>query len=207
LISALVYVLYRLIFLTVRVREVNRPLALVNAIKTGGPLVMAHWHGDEWFFLRLWGKRPITVLSSHSEQGTRMERVLRWLGFNVTRGSSSRGGAAGLRVLVEAGKRGQFVALAVDGPKGPRHVVKPGIIQLARLTQLNIVPLVGTSSRHLLLKKSWNQARLPLPFSRVTIAYGPPISVARDANENEAEAARLCLEDSLKKLSTSRQAT
>ncbi|WP_423246900.1 DUF374 domain-containing protein [Spectribacter hydrogenoxidans] len=64
-------------------------------------------------------------------------------------GSSSRGGARGLKGLIRLCRGGHNVSIAVDGPRGPRHQVKPGVFPIARLSGGVIVPVgIACSHRH-----------------------------------------------------------
>src|SRR5690606_36476314 len=101
----------------------------------------AHWHGDELVLVGYYSFRRLAVLSSLSKDGTLMAKTLQLLGYEVFRGSSSKGGARGLIGLIRAVKAGSQAALAVDGPKGPIYEVKPGIVDLAARTGMPIVPL------------------------------------------------------------------
>ena len=137
-------------------------------------------------------------MASRSKDGELQGSFLSGLGYHVVRGSSSRGGAGGLKGLLDAVVKQKFNAsLAVDGPRGPIHQVKPGILKLAQVTKRPLIPgVVGTSAKYV-FKKSWNQAFLPLPFAQSVIIYGEPILVPRDADEALLEKLRLELEAKL----------
>lgn len=172
----------------------------------GTPAVYAHWHGDELLLVGAFSGQNMAVMSSWSRDGTLMSMVLRWLGYRVSRGSSSKGGCAGLKGLVDAVKDGSDASLAVDGPRGPYHTVKPGVLKLAQLTGSPIVPGACAARRRYLFKKAWNKCYLPLPFSRCAIVYGKPFRVAPDASEAELEKTRLSLQEQLVQLAASAEA-
>jgi lysophospholipid acyltransferase (LPLAT)-like uncharacterized protein len=94
-----------------------------------------------------------------------------------------------VRLLVE----GYRASMAVDGPKGPLHKVKPGVFELSRLGKARIVPVGAASSRSIVFHKSWNKARLPKPFARVAIVFGEPWrAMGKEASaKEEALALRL----------------
>src|SRR3990172_3764538 len=107
--------------------------------------------------------RRSSDLSRHRD-GELIARAMRAFGFSAVRGSTTRGGSSALRVLVAEGRRGRGLAGTPDGPKGPRGVVQPGVIQLARLTGLPVFPLAFGASK----KKSWTRgmafsSRIPSP--------------------------------------------
>src|SRR5262245_36237552 len=99
-----------------RVVEVNRPIVAPG----GKSFVCAHWHGDELLLVGRFNLRPMAVMGSRSRDGELMKRILEWFGFTVVRGSSTRGGAGGLKGLIDSVlKRNLHASLAVDGPRGP----------------------------------------------------------------------------------------
>lgn len=154
----------------------------------GESKIYAHWHGDELLMMKMGQFRNMAVMASRSKDGELMAWVLKLLGFKVVRGSSSRGGAGGLKGLLDAVKKqGCHTSLAVDGPRGPIYEVKPGIVAIAQKTGKVIVPTAGASGSRFVFKKAWNQCYLPLPFSKCVVIYGDPISVSENATEEKLE--------------------
>jgi lysophospholipid acyltransferase (LPLAT)-like uncharacterized protein len=87
------------------------------------------------------------ILISRHRDGELIQRIVARFGFQAIRGSSTRGGALALRQLIRLGRSGVDLVVTPDGPKGPRQVVQPGVIQLARATGLPIVPLTFSCSK------------------------------------------------------------
>jgi len=160
----------------------------------GGPCIYAHWHGDELILIRRYAFFGKAVMASLSKDGSMLSVGLEKLGFFVVRGSSSRGGIGGLKALVDAILKGKDVALAVDGPRGPRHEVKAGVLKLAQLSGRPILPLAASAESKFTFKKSWNQSFMPYPFSRVAVTYGDLFWVPRKLTETEFEEKRRELE-------------
>jgi lysophospholipid acyltransferase (LPLAT)-like uncharacterized protein len=122
---------------------------------------------------------------------------VRRFGFVTVRGSSSRGGAGGLLSLARAIRRGHSVVVVPDGPRGPREVLKPGVVSLARLTGAHVVPAaLGASSEW--RARSWDEFRIPKPFSHCVLRLGEPISVPRDLDGAGEETARKEIEAALR---------
>lgn len=160
-----------------------------------GKAIYAHWHGDELALIGPYASENLAVLVSLSRDGEALNRWLSKIGYTVVRGSSSRGAVSGLKALVDAVQvGGRSASLAVDGPRGPRGVVKPGVVKLSQLTQCPIVPGVAVASRAWVFTRSWNQCFLPKPFARVGVLYGKPIYVPQDISENDLSAIRLAVE-------------
>ena len=129
----------------------------------------------------------LTILVSHSKDGENMAKAVRFLGYNVKRGSSSRGGAAGLIALIKAVREGRSVVLAVDGPRGPRGTCKPGIVRLAQKTGVPLYPVGVATSKKWTFEKSWNKTYIPLPFSRQVVLVGEPFLFPPSSTDEEME--------------------
>jgi lysophospholipid acyltransferase (LPLAT)-like uncharacterized protein len=145
------------------------------------PWVLCFWHGDQMPLLCWKRRRPTVALVSHSTDGQMQARALRLQGMVVERGSSSRGGSAGLRAIVRRLSRGHDAAFAVDGPRGPQFHVAPGAGTAARLAGGRLVPMGSASPRGLTLERAWDRFRIPLPFSRVAVVLGAPLEPTANA--------------------------
>ena len=139
------------------------------------PLVFAVWHGQ--LVPPLWHRRHehiALLVSAHRDGGYLADAALAW-GYRVFRGSSTRGGAHGLRQVVRALLGGGDAAFAADGPRGPSGLAKPGPWAAARLAQAAIVP-VGTHASVGWHLGSWDRMQIPAPGASVRIVYGEPLS-------------------------------
>jgi lysophospholipid acyltransferase (LPLAT)-like uncharacterized protein len=101
--------------------------------------------------------------------------------------------------LIKLARSGQDVAVTPDGPKGPRHVAKLGVIQLAKASGLPIGPVAFACSKKKLFA-SWDRYMVPYPFSTGLFCYGRPLWVSREADETALETARVELETVLNQL-------
>ena len=153
-----------------------------------GPVVFCFWHGRQAGLFAHPRPRPVAVLASLSRDGALQARILARLGFDVHRGSSSRGGAAGLKSLIGALRGGADAAFAVDGPRGPVGVAKPGAILAARAAGAAIVPIAVRASRRWVFAKAWDGYALPVPFAAVEIVRGGAIPAASASPEDVAAA-------------------
>ena len=137
-------------------------------------IILAFWH-DQLFLMALGYRGPgATVLISASRDGEYIARAMRYFGIGSVRGSSNRGGRAAFRELLELAKSDRDLVITPDGPKGPRHQVKDGIVQLARLTGRPVVPMAFVCSRGHRFQ-SWDRFLLPLPPGRGVFAFGAPL--------------------------------
>src|SRR5262249_22702945 len=86
-----------------------------------------------------------------------------------------------------------------DGPHGPAMQASLGIVNVARLAQVPIVPVVFATSRRRVLG-TWDRFHIALPFGRGVFLWGERIEVGRDVDEAGLEHARLRVEDNLNAL-------
>jgi lysophospholipid acyltransferase (LPLAT)-like uncharacterized protein len=179
LLGVLLGVVARVWLMTLRVRVVAHP-ALAAAEATW---LLAFFHGTQWPLLAWKRRRRTVVLVSLSADGAMQARALRMQGLAVVRGSSSRGGARGLAALVRAMRQGCDAAFAVDGPRGPYGVVKPGILVASRAVSGVIVPMGAAIARGLVLTRAWDRFAIAWPFSRVVVVLGAPLAPTASTSE------------------------
>lgn len=166
----IVYLFYRTLSATWRVRLIDS-VDLQSAIKQKKQYILAIWHGDELALISQTKKYSPCTMTSMSKDGELMDYVLQKLGMQTARGSSSRGAISGLKGLLRLAKSGRHPVMAVDGPRGPYHVIKPGVFEVAKLLRAEIYVAGVSVSRALVFKKAWNKAYLPYPFARVVIVW------------------------------------
>lgn len=151
----------------------------------GEPLIYVTWHRHQLFGTYYGGWARLRVLISSSRDGELIAAVATRLGFVPVRGSSSRGGAGALRALAQALEQGHSLLITPDGPRGPRGVVKPGVVALSRLTGARIAPVAVVPSRAVVLK-SWDAFVVPLPLGRGCLVCGEPLDVRGDDDTTAA---------------------
>lgn len=134
-------------------------------------------------------KRKMAALVSASRDGGMLTRVLELYNIVPIRGSSSRRGAQALVELNSSAAKGLDISITPDGPRGPRYQIHPGVITLAQLTGLPILPITYHLSRKITLK-SWDRFQIPLPFCTCTVAVGKPVHIPRELTPEEREAWR-----------------
>ena len=180
-------------------RVVREEAAAAALWRANTPAIYVLWHARLLLLPHLYGGRRARVLASRSRDGELVARFVTRFGFEVVRGSSSRGGASALWALAQSLREGRDVVMVPDGPRGPREMLKPGVVALARLSGAPIVPVaLGASSEWRL--GSWDEFRIPRPFSRCVARFGDPIHVARELDGAAEEAARKEIEAALRAL-------
>jgi lysophospholipid acyltransferase (LPLAT)-like uncharacterized protein len=153
-------------------------------------LIAGVWHRNLLMAVYLFRDRGICVGVSQSGDGDVIAGVLDCMGYaSSARGSSSRGGVAGLRALVRNARRKTPVCLVIDGPRGPAFQAKAGMTAVAAMARTPIYP-VAFSCRTAWRFRSWDGTLLPLPFARVRCAIGAAVDVPPDLDEATRETIR-----------------
>lgn len=186
----------RLVWLTGRWRIENGEIA-DRLISDKRPFIACFWHGRMLMIPNAWKyDARISILISQHRDGIFISRTLGHLGVGTIAGSSSRGGGGALVAMVRALKRGEYVGITPDGPRGPRMRAAAGAAMAARLSGAVLLPVSYSATRRKVLS-SWDRFILPLPFTRGILRIGQPIDVPRDADDTAIEHARVRLETEL----------
>jgi len=125
-----------------------------------------------------------TGLVSLHRHGTFVESLLACVNMPVVRGSSGRSGTSAMRGLLKVAET-QDIVVTPDGPRGPRHEIKTGIVYLASRSGNSIVPTGFGVSRAWRIKGSWTDQVIPKPFSKVILLVGQPIFVPAELPREE----------------------
>jgi lysophospholipid acyltransferase (LPLAT)-like uncharacterized protein len=165
------------------------------------PAILALWHNRLALALHIYRRhgqrgRKLAALVSASKDGALLAAILERAGAQPVRGSSSRRGAQALVELNSAARDGRDIAITPDGPRGPCYQVQAGVIALAQVTGLPIVPCTYELSWKLRLK-SWDRFQVPLPFARCDVFIGEPLRVPRDTDDATRDQLRAQLQTAL----------
>jgi hypothetical protein len=162
--------------------RVNRP-----APPAGGPFVLAMWHSRLLMldYLRPNGRAIATLISGHSDGQiiSKMASIGSRDAIRTVTGSSSRGGTKAIRELKQYARAGRTLFITPDGPRGPSLRAQPGVVEIARLTGLPILPASVSASWYGRLG-SWDRLIIPFPFTRIAVRWGEPIYVDRKADRD-----------------------
>jgi lysophospholipid acyltransferase (LPLAT)-like uncharacterized protein len=186
-----------IIGVTLRFEVVAEPGAIPATPPAKG--IFCFWHqctlSCAWYFRRF----RCSILISRSFDGELITRTLGLLGFNSVRGSSSRGGAAGLLALQQVLHDGLPVVFTADGPRGPIYQTKTGPVKLAQMTQQEIGSFYLLPERAWVMR-SWDRFMVPKPFSCVAVSWARAVAPpAADADAATLEAKRQELNDALER--------
>lgn len=130
-----------------------------------------------------------TILISRSFDGELVTRILRLLGFDAVRGSSSRFGGEGLLGLKTVLASGQPAIFTADGPRGPIFQTKMGPIKLAQVTGAPIGAFHLQPERAWIIN-SWDRFLVPKPFTRIVVSWANWTHVPADLDADQFEPKR-----------------
>ena len=204
LVARAIYTAFRMMDFTIRYRRVYHPALVDNQNR---PVIFCIWHNRLALALPMYANysrhvgqdRQLAAMVSASRDGGMLARILELFGTQPVRGSSSRRGRQALLELKRWAERDYDLAITPDGPRGPRYVVQAGVIALAQVTGRPIVP-AGLRIHWKTCLKSWDRFQIPIPFSRVDMYFGEPLTVQRDASEQDRAAMLRELQERLLKL-------
>jgi lysophospholipid acyltransferase (LPLAT)-like uncharacterized protein len=159
------------------------------------PVIFCIWHNRLALSMVVHRKFPskLAALISASKDGAFLAAVLLRHGVEAVRGSTSRRGPQALLELKGRMARGYDTAITPDGPRGPRYVVQEGILHLAEVTGLPIVPVTCNTRRKICLK-SWDGFQIPLPFALCELVFHPPMLVPSGISAEGREDLRAALQ-------------
>ncbi len=154
--------------------------------RAGQPVIFVFWHSRILPLTYLHRNQDVLVLISEHGDGEYIARTIEQMGFRTARGSSTRGGARGLRTLVKAARKGSDLAFTPDGPRGPPKKFKIGALVAAQLTEAAVLPLTA-GGESMWRVDSWDRLVIPKPFTHWTLKYGEPRFIPRNATPEELE--------------------
>ena len=188
--------LLKLFFLTeqhlLKIKHINYP---------EGQFIMSMWHRHQCLTYGIKDKSKFFALISASNDGEIIAEAAKVLNIQSVRGSSGRRGVAASLELIEKLKEGNSAAIMVDGPKGPIGKVKDGIVNIAKLTGVPIVPAYWTSKdKTFLTFNTWDKFQVPIGVCKSVAIYGEPIYIPENITKEEMQAKCLEIEEAMKKL-------
>lgn len=163
------------------------------------PCIYAMWHSDQFCIYGVEDKNHLSVLISKSADGEIVAYATESLGFKTVRGSSNKKGAIESTMhMIDLLKKGETVAITVDGPSGPLHKVKNGVIKIAQMSGAPIVPVCWYSTDPTFITlPSWDKMTSPIGDCQILNLYGEPIYVPAELTPEQFEEYREKVKTSL----------
>jgi len=140
----------------------------------GEQVIIPFWHDQLFLLVFGYPGNHAKLLISSSKDGELLAKTMKYFEHDTVRGSSSRGGRAAFKEMLNLCQEKADIVLTPDGPKGPRHELKDGVVQLARMSGRPVVPMAFVCSRGHRFK-SWDHFIFPYPFGRGVYSFGEPV--------------------------------
>jgi lysophospholipid acyltransferase (LPLAT)-like uncharacterized protein len=171
------YGILRFLFMTYRIKITRAPGVNAQAPAHEGIFYFWHQHivaGMYYFFKT---KSTGACIVSPSNDGKIAGFLCKKLGFDVLYGSSHKSSVSVLRAALTALRTNGRLCLVGDGSRGPAFQLQPGLEYLATKASVPLVFVECTVTHAITFKKSWDQFKLPLPFSTIHITVHQPVSI------------------------------
>jgi lysophospholipid acyltransferase (LPLAT)-like uncharacterized protein len=169
-------VVMRLFRLLIRSWRVDGPDPDLVARVAAEPRVMfTLWHGNLpngmvcHRLFRPYGRRWVGLVTP-SLDGRLLSKALRYLEVDSAPLRDGVRGIDGATDFVQCVAAGSVGAVAADGPRGPRHVVKDGVARTAAAAGARIV-VAGVATTRGFRFRSWDRPQVAGPFARVYVCW------------------------------------
>ena len=208
-IQSLLYHLIRVYSRSFRFKVENEDAWLNYYLKNNGKILLCCYHQQFFSAIHFFKKYQAFcpgLMISKSKDGEIIASVAKRTGWYPVRGSSSRGGRAALKNMIEHLKEYRLAAHIVDGPLGPARIVKAGAIKLAHASDAVIVTFYVAADRAWYFN-SWDNFFIPKPFAKVVLQFGDMIKYDSVEERDEFESQRQHLEKTMDQESTKLKST
>ena len=171
---------------------------MVAQINSGEGTIGCFWH--EGVPLSITAKSTVKghetrIMISLSADGEFVAAAMRGHGMDSIRGSSAKksdrakakGGVAAFREALDFLGKGNVLAIAPDGPRGPARQFSVGVVQIAKRSQAGVF-LMGLAASPQKRLGTWDRLKLPRPFGRGVIVWDGPYRCPPDADAAALEA-------------------
>ncbi len=197
----LVAVVFRALSRTLRLRSLVEADQIDCSIAARRGYIYVLWHDAILIPLaRQALRRPhVAALVSRHQDGAYLAEFMRHIGIRSIRGSTARGGDQALRELMRLGDDWQ-IFITPDGPRGPHHVVKSGLVYLASRTGRPVLPMVSHFGSAWHLRGSWTGLLVPRPFSHGWYLIGEPLTIPPDLSRDQIEFYRARVQSEMERL-------
>ncbi len=189
------YYFIRVYSATFKMQVINEP-GWQHLLGSGKTILLCTWHQQFFSAIRhfkTYSRFNPAVMISQSKDGNLIAGVANKTGWRTARGSSSRGGKQALDAMITHLNKHRLGAHLLDGPRGPKGMVKAGVIKMAQETGAVVVPFYTHATKAWVFN-SWDHFMLPKPFSTVTLRFDSGICFEKTQDSAAFEAQRLLLE-------------
>ncbi len=192
----LVRAVFRLLTSTYRIKAVIGAGYAESFINGDAVCAPSYWHQHQLvcnMLFRQWLRRGFKMcfLMSASVDAEVTARIARAWGGKVARGSANQNSATlAMRDMLGMVKNGYSIVTTADGPRGPKHEFKAGVVVTALTGRIPILP-IGCAADRAWYLNNWDKFMIPKPFSRIVLAIGKPYTIPSPVTVDDIELHRL----------------
>lgn len=173
--------------------------------RLGRPVIFTGWHGHNLVsmaaYRKIIGKHfKCAIMVPEIADGMVIDHLGRRLGLDVVRVQPELGPAQWARAttaMIKLIRRGYCVMLSPDGPFGPAHKAKPGIVLMGQRSGAAIIPTSAASSSAVRLGYRWDDHLVPLPWGKTVVHFSQPVEIDLP-DDQSPEALQNRIEDALR---------
>ena len=190
---AFIYIVFVKITSNIKYENIDSPKKYWQNKK---PFILAFWHGQLMTFSYTWKiNKKLNILASSHSDGRFGASIARYFKLNNIP-ISSDGNNLSLRPIFKILNSNNYIAITPDGPRGPKEKVSEGIIKIAKISKVPIIPVGFGSSKNFCLK-SWDSFLITLPFSKCRIVWGDSITIPENLEDKEMEIYKKLIEEKI----------
>ena len=190
---AFIYIVFVKITSNIKYENIDSPKKYWQNEK---PFILAFWHGQLMTFSYTWKiNKKLNILASSHSDGRFGASIARYFKLNNIP-ISSDGNNLSLRPIFKILNSNNYIAITPDGPRGPKEKVSEGIIKIAKISKVPIIPVGFGSSKNFCLK-SWDSFLITLPFSKCRIVWGDSITIPENLEDQEIATYKKIIEEKI----------
>ena len=190
---AFIYIVFVKITSNIKYENIDSPKKYWQNKK---PFILAFWHGQLMTFSYTWKiNKKLNILASSHSDGRFGASIARYFKVNNIP-ISSDGNNLSLRPIFKILNSNNYIAITPDGPRGPKEKVSEGIIKIAKISKVPIIPVGFGSSKNFCLK-SWDSFLITLPFSKCRIVWGDSITIPENLEDQEIATYKKIIEEKI----------
>ena len=190
---AFIYIVFVKITSNIKYENIDSPKKYWQNKK---PFILAFWHGQLMTFSYTWKiNKKLNILASSHSDGRFGASIARYFKVNNIPISSDSNNLS-LRPIFKILNSNNYIAITPDGPRGPKEKVSEGIIKIAKISKVPIIPVGFESSKNFCLK-SWDSFLITLPFSKCRIVWGDSITIPENLEDKEIEIYKKLIEEKI----------
>ena len=154
--------------------------------KNNKPFILAFWHNQLMMIAYTWkSSKKINILASSHSDGRFGAIVGKYFHLNNI-STSVDGSNLTIRTIYKKLKEKSYIGITPDGPRGPKEIVSEGIVKIAKVTNIPIIPCGFWSSKNFRLN-SWDSFLVTLPFSKCYFVWQKPLYIPKNTQDDDIQ--------------------